>query len=433
MRSSLFWTFDLLRGKKVTEHYNQIKMIMEGKDPSKTKQLIDENLQDLLKYAVSHTDFYSSYQNFKSLEDFPVINKSTIRADYNKFISKKYSAETLFKVTTSGSTGTPFKAYQDNIKRARHTADNIYFNEKAKLGLGERLYYFRIWNSINRKDQLKKFMQNIVECDAGVFTKDAIGKLLNQMKNDGSKKSMLAYSSTYEALVTKIKEYELSTEGINMNSIITMSETLPDQTKVNLGEMFGCPVISRYSNMENGFLAQQCISENNEYHLNTASFKIELLNFDNDTQVANGEMGRIVVTDLFNYGMPIIRYDTGDIAIREDNGKCDWRGAIFSKVLGRKVDFIYSTNDEIISPHVITNTMWKYPDINQFQFIQKSQFNFILKLNATVLEPAIEKDIDINFKSYLGENANIDFEYVEEIPVLNSGKRKKIVNEYKIP
>ena len=163
------------------------------------------------------------------------------------------------------------------------------------------------------------------------------------------------------------------------------------------------------------------------------SFKIELLNFDNDTQVANGEMGRIVVTDLFNYGMPIIRYDTGDIAIREDNGKCDWRGAIFSKVLGRKVDFIYSTNDEIISPHVITNTMWKYPDINQFQFIQKSQFNFILKLNATVLEPAIEKDIDINFKSYLGENANIDFEYVEEIPVLNSGKRKKIVNEYKIP
>ena len=44
-----------------------------------------------------------------------------------------------------------------------------------------------------------------------------------------------------------------------------------------------------------------------------------------------------------------------------------------------------------------------------------------------------EKDIEINFKSYLGENAKIDFEYVEEIPVLNSGKRKKIVNEYKIP
>lgn len=433
MRSNLFWTVDFIRGKKVTEHYNQIKLIMEAKDSSKANQLIDNNLENLLKYAVTHTDFYSSHQNFKSLEDFPIINKNIIRADYNKFISKKYSSETLFKVTTSGSTGTPFKAYQDAIKRARHIADNIYFNEKAELDLGERLYYFRVWNKINKKDRLKKFMQNIIECDAGTFTKDAIGKLLNQMKNDNSKKSMLAYSSTYEALVTKIKEYELSTEGISMSSIITMSETLPDQTKVNLGKMFNCPVISRYSNMENGFLAQQCISENNEYHLNTASFKIELLKFDENSRVANGEMGRIVVTDLFNYGMPIIRYDTGDIAIMEDNGKCDWQGTIFSKVLGRKVDFIYSTNDEIISPHVITNTMWKYPDINQFQFIQKSQFNFILKLNSSVLEPMIEKDIEINFKSYLGENANINFEYVEEIPVLNSGKRKKIVNEYKVP
>jgi phenylacetate-CoA ligase len=139
-----------------------------------------------------------------------------------------------------------------------------------------------------------------------------------------------------------------------------------------------------------------------------------------------------VVTDLFNYGMPIIRYDTGDIAVMEDTSSCNWGTKVFSKVLGRKVDFIYSTDDNVISPHVITNTMWKYPGVQQFQFIQKKKLDYVLKLNASTLPDNIENDIVKDFRSYLGDDARITFEYVDEIPVLNSGKRKKIVNEYHI-
>jgi len=433
MRDKIFWFQDFLRGKKVTNHYEQIKLIIENKDTAVTKKIQETNLNDLLSYAVDNTDFYKSYKDFTSLQDFPVVNKNIIREDYSQFISKQHNPESLYKVTTSGSTGTPFTAYQDGIKRARHTADNIIFNEKAKLRLGDKLYYFRIWNKINQKGRFKKYMQNIVECDAGVFTKDALEQLLNQLREDVASKSMLAYSSTYEALATKIAEYNLSTEGIQMTSIITMSERLPEHSKEALRTMFCCPVVSRYSNMENGFIAQQCLEENNEYHINTASFHIEILQFNNDRQVEQGEMGRIVVTDLFNFGMPIIRYDTGDVAIMNDSSSCEWNTAVFSKVFGRKVDFIFSTDDNIISPHVITNTMWKYPDIQQFQFVQKGKTNYLLKLNSAELSKSLEKEIVTDFRSYLGNNAEIKFEYVNEIPVLNSGKRKKIVNEYRTP
>src|SRR5690606_22450004 len=99
-----------------------------------------------------------------------------------------------------------------------------------------------------------------------------------------------------------------------------------------------------------------------------------------------------------------------------------------SKIEGRKVDFIYNTNNELLSPHAITNTMWKYNEVKQFQFIQKSEAIYVMKLN--VEKPLIsDQEIINDLKKYLGNDASITIEYVKEIPLLSSGKRKKIVNE----
>ena len=430
-RSSVFWIIDRLKGGRVTRHYMDVKSILENPDGKSSILNQKTYLKKLLSHAIHTTRFYSKYKDFESIEDFPVITKSTIKGNYKDLLSIQYSVPELHKVTTSGSTGAPLTVYQDKDKRTRHQAENIYFSENAGYSLGTRLYYLRVWNELNRKSPVQRFMQNISMVDASNLSDDSLGSFIVKIKNDSSPKSLLAFSSTYEALNHYLAKNTHS-GPFKINTIITMSEALPDGAKQKLRETFNCPVVSRYSNMENGFLAQQCIEENNEYHLNEASYFFELLHPDRDEPVDTGQPGRIVVTDLFNYSMPMIRYDTGDMAVLENKSLCGRPGRVFSRVEGRKVDFIYDMKGNLLSPHVITNTMWKYSsEVIQFQFIQNGKDRYLIKLNCPASDFTRNDELLSELKNYLGNNAIINIDFVNEIPLLASGKRKKIVCNYK--
>lgn len=387
----------------------------------------NDRLKAILSYAKNNVPYYKDCKAI-SIEDFPVVNKSIIKSDYSQFISNKFEIGKLTYVTTSGSTGTPFKSYRDSIKIKRHQADNIFFNSLAGASIGDRLYYFRVWNSINKKGYISKMLQNIVEVDANDFSNSYVAEILNKINIDKGKKYLLSYASSYEAFVNTI--HKLNTPNIKspISCIISMSETLPEGTRNFLDNYFKTVVISRYSNMENGFIAQQCIENKYEYHINSGSFLVEILDLNEDKRIQEGHLGRIVITDYYNHAMPLIRYDTGDLGIMNVSN-CSNRGPVLSKVEGRRTDFIFSTTDTLLSPHIITNTMWKYADISQFQFIQKTAKNYILKINSNGNINQI--DLQRDFMNFLGDDAIIDIQFVDEIPLLASGKRKKVVNEYK--
>jgi len=429
-RRSAFWINDRFNGGRVAYHYKDLNSTLDS--PGRKSLDLQQSmvLKTLLHHAVNTTRYYSGYKNFRSTDDFPVINKSIIRENFADFLSSGYNVTELHKVTTSGSTGAPFTVYQDKVKRARHQADNIYYSEIAGYKIGTRLYYLRVWNELNRKSPIRRLMQNIIMVDAGNLSDESFESLISRIRSDNSTKSLLAFSSTYEALSHFLAKNP-GHGSLNVSSIITMSEALPDGAKQILQKAFNCPVVSRYSNMENGFLAQQCIEENNEYHLNEASYFFELLHPDKDEPVGAGIPGRIVVTDLFNYAMPMIRYDTGDMAILEERSLCGKPGRVFSRVEGRKVDFIYDTRGNLLSPHVITNTMWKYSsEIRQFQFIQNGRDLYLIKLNCSESSFTRDEELASELRNYLGKNAVISMDFVDEIPLLASGKRKKIICNY---
>jgi len=91
---------------------------------------------------------------------------------------------------------------------------------------------------------------------------------------------------------------------------------------------------------------------------------------------------------------------------------------------------IYDTQSEPISSFTITNNMWKYIELAQYQFIQISENGYKFKLNSQK-KFLREEELVMEFKGYLGEDARIKVEYVDEIPLLSSGKRKKVLNEMK--
>ena len=428
MRSNAFWVNDFFKGGTIRRHYNQIKFIIENYNSPKAQSLMEENLGKLLKHAANTTPFYRQNVDYRDLKDFPIINKNVVRANYDNFRSAKFIDKENTPVVTSGSTGTPFKIWHDKNKRARNTADVIYFSERAGYHLGARLFYMKVWNDINRKSEIQKFKENILPLDIHNYTDADIKQLIDKLKSDTRPKSLVAFGSTLEVMCNYLDRTKSEPIESNILSIIANSDSLSNYAKDKLGSYFKTTVVSRYSNMENGMLSQQFTNTGYNYNVNWASFVIEILDLDKDIPVEIGKPGRVVITDLFNYCMPLIRYETGDIAIMEiDPGKS--HGAPFLKSIeGRKVDVLFDTTGSMITSHIVTVNMWKYDELQQYQFVQlgPKEYEFILNPVKVFTK---EKELIEEFKSYLGSDATIKIRFVKEIPRLKSGKRRLLVNK----
>lgn len=421
----LFWLMDFLRGGKIHKAYKDIKRCYYNGNNH-----IEKDVSNLLEHARKTTKFYSQYTQNK-IEDFPVMNKRMIIENYEEIKSSKYIGKKLHKMSTSGSTGTPFTVVQDKIKRSRVIAEVLFFGKICGYTFGQGQVFFRVWVNSVKKSKLKQFLQNMITEDISNLDSDKMEQIKEILTKDKKIKNILSYSSTMGQVSKYLLEKGLTPKNFSVKSIICGSELLQDETRNNLKKVFNSNIVSRYANEENGILGQECI-EKQEFHLNTSSYYFEFLKLDEDKKAEKGELARIVITDLYNYALPMIRYDTGDLAIVGD-ATCDIKvNAVIKEIFGRKVDLIYNTEGQALSPHAITNNMWNTQNIKQFKFTQISKDEYVILLNVEKnFDKEQEKEIKEKFIKILGNNAKIKIEYTDEIPVLASGKRRYIENLYK--
>jgi phenylacetate-CoA ligase len=425
IRNLLFWILDFLKGGKVRKHFSNVVQI--NTDYPAAKEKVTKQLSSVLAHAANTTAFYGKYKN-TAISNFPVINKNIVRENEDLFISSAFEKSTLSKTVTSGSTGTPFCVYHNADKKIRNTADTIYFARLAGYELGQKLYYFKIWNEINSKTGFTAWAQNIEACNVFELSDAAIAKFLNVLNEDRSTIGFLGYASAYDAICSFLDKNPSFEVKANVRSAIGMSEALSDYTKEAMQRHFRCKCVSRYSNVENGMIAQQPL-DGNEFHINFASYYVEILNLENDDACSLGKAGRIVVTDLYNVGMPMIRYDTGDIGVMNEKIKNGKKIPVLEKIEGRKMDMVFNSDGDLVSSFTITNGMWKYTELKQYQFIQNGKSEYQFKLNC---DTPFEREAELiaDFQKFFGQNSTIAVEYVSEIPLLNSGKRKKVMNIY---
>ena len=102
----------------------------------------------------------------------------------------------------------------------------------------------------------------------------------------------------------------------------------------------------------------------------------------------------------------------------------------FSHIQGRKIDLIYDTKRNPLTPHTWTVHMRKYSKLSQWQFIQEDKKMYILRVSGEEGIYSME-DFDNTLKAILGTDADIKIQFVDEIPVLSSGKFRTIICNYK--
>jgi len=420
----MFWGLDSIKGAPIKKHFEEIKSIIENPISEETVRIKNTNLVRVLTHAANTTPFYQVHSEFERLQDFPIINKSVILENFEAFKSFKFHGKKLHSVSSSGSTGIPFRIFQDKNKKNRNVADVIYFSGQGGHVLGDKLYFLKLWDYKNQKGRLVSWLQNIYAHNVMDTSEEDLIGLVSDLVNDKRPKNILGYPSFFEVLCDFLDTMDVSPNIQCTNSVISFAESLKAKERERMANYFKTNVYARYSNQENGILAQETIEEPNKLILNWGSYYFEVLALDSDEHVKKGELGRLVITDLFNYAMPMIRYDTGDMVIYEESDAVPY----FSSVFGRRMDTIFNTVGGIISPHIFYMVL-DYGKIHQFQFAQIGKKDYVFRLNANK-EEVQEDQIVTFFKEHLGVDANISFEYVVEIPLLSSGKRKKVTNEY---
>lgn len=418
-----FWMLDKTKGGKIREYYDQIRYAWkEGSSVEET----EKKIQDLIAHAVKTTDFYKDYPEDISLKDLPVVNKDTFRQQYDCFISSTYKDATDNRVMcTSGSTGTPLRMIQNRDKIRHNTAGGIFLGAAAGYYIGMKEAFIRVWVNNVKKSKFQLIQENMIMMDSSRMDEQALAEMFHTIEKK-KVKCLVGYSSALGELSDYIRRSGRDCSNCSVRAIIPISETMPEPIRRTLEKQFGCPVRAWYSNEENGIMGLQ--NEKDEgYRIDTETYYYEILKMDSDEPAEPGELGRIVITDLFNYAFPILRYDNGDTAVavrKEKNGRFK---LYLSELYGRRSDLIYDCKGNAVTPYIITNNLWDIEGVKQYRFIQEDVKDYTIWLNG---DPAKmdQEEILGRIRPYLGDEARIKVEIVDEIPVLASGKRKYIEN-----
>ncbi len=233
------------------------------------------------------------------------------------------------------------------------------------------------------------------------------------------------YASSVYLFAKFIHDNNLKLE-FQPKAIFTTSEMLLDKYKELIELIFSVRAFDDYGLNDGGVSAYEC-DRHCGMHIDMERAALEVVDGENK-QVTN-QKGKILATNLHNYALPFIRYDTGDLGIISDaRCSCGREMPLLKEIIGRTTDFL-KLNDIIIGSPVLTVLMGKF-DIDQYQIIQESPNSIICKIikGKTYSEKKDEEYIRRSFHSHVGQ-INITFEYTDSIPTTQAGKHKFIINQ----
>jgi len=208
----------------------------------------------------------------------------------------------------------------------------------------------------------------------------------------------------------------------------TIGETFSASLKARCENDFALKTVDVYSAQEVGAIALQC-PVSGLYHVQAESLIVEVLN-DEGTPCKEGEVGRVVVTDLHNFATPIIRYEIRDYA--EAGGACPCGRGLptLKRILGRRRNMVTLPDGSRHWPSVGFHAFRGIAPIRQYQAVQHSLDT--VEMNLVVDAPLTgeqEKLLRRVIQDALGYPFNVRFSYSDaELPKTLGGKFEEFIS-----
>jgi phenylacetate-CoA ligase len=434
-----------IKGTSFNREYLEVKSLNNKR---KLLEFQEKCLRELLLHAYQNVPYYNKIfkeigivkngeVNLSRFSEIPILTKDIIRRHQEALVSKDYKRRKWYYNSSGGSTGEPLRFIQDTVYNMWGNAAFFYYYNDI-LGIDEpNAKKVILWGSerdifqggMGLKAKVLNWLSNTIFLNSFKMTKQDIHRyieIINSYKPD----LIRGYaSSLYELCL--YADYK----GIKMHTpkaVVSSAETLTDYMRREIEKVFNTKVYNFYGSREANNLAGEC--REGLMHIFSFHNYIEILN-DADQPVKDDEEGRVIVTNLHNYSMPLIRYEIGDMAILgPEECKCGNLLPTLRKITGRITDHFIKTDGTIIHGEYFTHLFYLKDWIKAFQVIQEdyTKIRVLVALKDEV-NNSEKEEIESKIRLVMGKDCQITWEFVDEIPKTLSGKylyTKSLVRSY---
>jgi len=211
-------------------------------------------------------------------------------------------------------------------------------------------------------------------------------------------------ASNLRALVMRSRDTGRIPQGLD--AVLSYAENLPADLRTLVREVWGTRLIDTYSCTETGPIALQC-PVYDHYHVQSEAVIAEVLR-DDGSPCAPGEIGRVVITELSNFGMPLIRYAISDYA--ELGAPCDCgRGLpVLKRVMGRYRNMALDPDGRLFWPSFPVENWYHIAPLSQMQMVQHTPVSIEVRY---VMVRELDATERAQFVAAFGPTMRYPFEY----------------------
>ena len=383
------------------------------------------NLGKLLGFTTSNVPFYKQFAGGNTLDPVPWLKTLPVvdKTDYNRDIERFLSASRgkLIPYYSSGSSGIQGIVYMNKREQSIAQAVQTMFWEWSGYYPGKPIVQTGMTPNRGTAKSLKDFFLNTRYYNAFGLDQDAITAIL--LKQANQKNFHLGgYASSLYLLATIALENSIT--DVRFDAAISWGDKMFPHYRQKISEAFACKVLDTYGTTEGTMIAAQ--KDLDYYYIITPHVYLEILD-ENNNEVPDGNIGRVVVTRLDGYSMPLIRYANGDLAMKLPKNrypeKRDLAFPLLEMVVGRDTDIVYTASGKHLIVHFFTGIFEFYSEIKQFKVIQRELTKIEIEyLAGKGFCSDILHRIEDSIAQKLGERLTIDWKEVQSIKPTASGK-----------
>ncbi|MFZ6030843.1 MAG: phenylacetate--CoA ligase family protein [Chloroflexota bacterium] len=442
VKQKLYFAIHRLRGSKVGSVYARYQR--EDRQRQATLETSLQQLRLLLAhcrqsvpyYAEQMRQFSGHFQDSPAtyLTQFPILSKALLRQNFERLKSTDLGQRRWYENTSGGSTGEPARFIQDRCYWDYETAAQMLSCEWAGQVYGEpALYLWGFAGDIAHgqrglKWAVNRFIAHNDLVNAYRMTPSVMQSVVERL-NHRPPRLIVAYANVIYELALFVERGRIPLRP--QVAILTSGSTLHDFMREKVEAVFGCKIFDRYGSREVGDIACEC-----EAHAGLHTFPwncyVEIAD-DAGNLLPPGVEGNILVTSLVNFAMPLLRYQIGDRGVLspDEACACGRRGQRLRYVSGRINDTFRRADGTLVSGGYFTRLLYYRDWVAKFQIVQKGfqAITFRLVKTDVPCRPEELEEIRRQAQAAMGEGCQVDFEFVEDIPVGVSGKHRYTICE----
>lgn len=376
--------------------------------------------------------------SLKTFREIPVLTRTEVQKYASELLSTEppESHGAVTEIYTSGSTGRPIRSLRTQLFELFWAAFTIRDHLWHKRDLSLKLAAIRESARGKAPHPDGEVAQRWGWASGAVFETGPCVSL-NIMTTVAQQAAWLEreqpdYLLTHPSVADRLARYcvENGKELPNLRQVLTLSETLRPATRDVCRQAWNATVCDSYSTREAGYIALQC-PDGDGYHIQSEGALVEVIN-DEGNPCRPGEIGRVLVTSLHNFAMPLIRYDVGDRAEVGENCPCGRGLPVIKQILGREQNMLIMPSGEARWPLLSTDdikSLLAIAAVRRYQFVQHATNRIELRLE---MESDLDSTARLQVQSWIrdkfGAPYEVEISTVKDLEPHASGKFFDFVN-----